>query len=30
MEHQCDNALHIDSVNNDDSFNILNQKYSWL
>ena len=26
MEHQCDNALHIDSVNNDDSFNIFKPK----
>ena len=26
MEHQCDNALHIDSVNNNDSFNIFKPK----
>ena len=26
MEHQCDNALHTDSVINDDSCNIFKPK----
>ena len=26
MEHQCDNALHIDNVNNNNSFNIFKPK----